>query len=143
RGQLSGEWARANAPGTGGAYRTLDVDGIAAWLVDALAACASRGRVRRIVPVAHGAAAAIVRDGRLFVPPLDYEHAADAALRETYAAERDAFAATGSPFLPQMLNLGLQLHVVEALHGALPADACILPWPQYWAWHLCGILAAE
>jgi sugar (pentulose or hexulose) kinase len=111
--------------------------------MDTLAACAREAHVRRIIPVGHGAAAALVRGGRLFVDPMDYEEPIGEAERGVYAAQRDPFSASGSPFLPRALNLGMQLHQIESLHGPLPADVAILPWPQYWAWRLCGVMASE
>lgn len=125
------------------AYRALDVEGIDPWLMDSLAACAREAHVVRIVPVGHGAAAALLRDGRLFADPMDYEEPIGEAERNAYAAQRDAFSASGSPFLPCALNLGMQLHRLESLHGPLPAGVQILPWPQYWAWRLCGVMASE
>jgi len=143
QGRLVDRWARANASPASSRYRALDVEGIEAWLMASLAACARAGRVARIVPVGHGAAAALVRDGCLFVPPMDYEASIGEAERKQYAAQRDAFAVSGSPLMPGALNLGMQLHHLEELDGPLPEDVRILPWPQYWAWRLCGVMASE
>jgi len=128
----------------GASMRVLDAAGIEAWAEDVLREFADIGRVTRIIPVAHGAAAAIVRDGKLAAPPLDYEQAIPADCVAAYLAQRDPFAHTGSPALPDGLNLGLQLHFLEQLDPALLGDdATILPWPQYWAWRLCGVMASE
>jgi sugar (pentulose or hexulose) kinase len=134
---------RANAPPAVPGSRTLDVAGIDRWLTKTLADFARRRRVRRIIPVAHGAAAALLKDGGLYALPLDYEDDAGQDLRRDYAAQRDAFADSGSPLLPNLLNLGLQLHLLERRLGAFPPDVMILPWPQYWAWRLTGIAASE
>lgn len=133
---------RANAPAAGPGYRALDVEGIDRFVAATLREFAELGPIRAIVPVAHGAAAGLVHDGALFTPPMDYEDegAHDAA---AYDALRDPFAETGSPRLPVGLNLGFQLHRLEALTGPWPEDLEILPWPQYWAWRLCGVAAAE
>ena len=142
RGRVINLWTRANdsreASDTDGrsesrplrGYRALDVQGIDPWLMETLAACAREGNIRRIIPVGHGAAAALIRDGRLFVDPMDYEEPVSEAERNAYTAQRDPFSVSGSPFLPGALNLGMQLHRVESLHGPLPADVAILPWPQ-------------
>lgn len=143
QGRQLGTWTRANEVRSGPGFRALDVDGIEAWLFATLAACPDAGRVRRIVPVAHGAAAALLRNDALYLAPMDYEEPIPAAVRASYADGRDAFGATGSPLLPGALNLGLQLHRIEELHGPLPADAIIVPWPQYWAWRLSGVAASE
>ncbi len=136
--------SRANRGGDGKTNDTLDVAGIDAWLSDTLAEMAPLGDIRAIIPVGHGAAAAIIRDGRLACPVTDYEQPIPAALREDYERSRDAFIATGSPRLPNGLNLGAQLHHIEATQpDALSGSAQIIPWPQFWAWKLCGVAASE
>jgi sugar (pentulose or hexulose) kinase len=133
---------RANARVDAGRYAALDVEGIDGWIAQTLRRFAREGRVGAIVPVGHGAAAAVVRDGALAAPPLDYEEAIPE--REAYDSQRDPFSETGSPGLPQGLNLGAQLHHLERLHpGILAPPAQILPWPQFWAWRLSGVAASE
>ncbi len=128
------------APG----YRALDTAGIEQWLAAGLADFARLGSVAAIVPVAHGAAAAVIRDGRLACAVQDYEEQVPAQQLAAYRAGRDPFAQSGSPALPDGLNLGLQLHRLETLvPGVLEGDAQILPWPQYWAWRLSGVAASE
>lgn len=134
---------RSNVPQQTAHYRSLDVQGVEQWLLQSLKEFAQLAPVARIIPVGHGAAAAIIKDGRLFAAPMDYEDATPDSERAEYAQQRDAFALTGSPLLPDGLNLGMQLHRLENLLGVLPADAMILPWPQYWAWRLCGVAASE
>ena len=124
---------RSNASGKS----TLDADGIGAWLIDALARFAGHP-VEAIVPVAHGAAVVAVRDGTVAVSPLDYEQTIPDAALAAYRAQRDPFAVTGSPGLPLGLNLGAQLHWLDAMHGQNLADATLLPYAQYWAWFLSG-----
>src|SRR5580692_3993672 len=91
-------------------YAALDAAGIELWLKGVLAHFATRGPVGTIVPVAHGAAAALIRGGRLQCPPMDYEWTGSDAARASYDAQRDAFAVSGSPALPAGLNLGRQLN---------------------------------
>ena len=135
---------RSNKPQrSASGYQALDVDGIDAWLVDSLAAFARLGPVARIVTVGHGAAAALVRDNTLFLDPVDYENEVPVSERAAYDAQRDSFSATGSPALPQGLNLGVQLHLLEKTLGPLPNDVIIVPWPQYWAWRFSGVAASE
>jgi sugar (pentulose or hexulose) kinase len=143
-GQIVARAARPNEPRHAGAYVGLDVLGIEAWLAQTLAEFSTLGRIKAFIPVGHGAAAAIVRDGRLACPPLDYEDPKSQAARSLYEAQRDPFGQTGSPSLPGGLNLGAQLHFLESLRPNLLADgALILTWPQYWAWRLCGVAASE
>jgi len=85
-GVLVDRRTRPNARHVGGPYATLDTDGIEAWVAETLTAFARMGRVVAIVPVGHGAAAAIVRDGRLATPVIDYESALPAAERARYDA---------------------------------------------------------
>jgi sugar (pentulose or hexulose) kinase len=135
---------RPNDRHDAGRYVALDAAGIEAWMAETLTEFAGHGRIEAIVPVGHGAAAAIIRDGKLACPPLDYEEAIPASERALYDADRDAFADTGSPALPDGLNLGAQIHHLERLHpDLLSGDAQILTWPQYWAWRLCGVAASE
>jgi sugar (pentulose or hexulose) kinase len=143
-GALVARADRANEKVRADGYAALDAAGIEAWVAATLGDFATKGRVGAIVPVAHGAAAAVVRGGALAAPPLDYEEAIPEAERAAYDAQRDPFAATGSPALPLGLNLGAQLHHLERLQPGLLADgAQILPWPQYWAWRLSGVAASE
>jgi sugar (pentulose or hexulose) kinase len=142
-GELVARDTHANTRLETGAYAALDAEGVEAWIAATLSDFARKGRVGAIVPVGHGAAAAVVKDGRLVAPPMDYEQPIPAEDRQAYDAERDAFAETGSPALPLGLNLGAQLHYLERVHPGLLDGAQILPWPQYWAWRLCGVAASE
>jgi sugar (pentulose or hexulose) kinase len=134
---------RPNARIDCGTYAGLDIDGIDTWLGGMLADFAKRATVGAIVPVAHGAAAVLVRDGQVTVPPMDYETAIPPDMLDAYRARRAGFAETGSPALPDGLNLGAQLHWLEALHPQAFENALILPWGQYWAWRLSGVAATE
>jgi len=128
----------------GEALRVLDAAGIETWAAEVLREFVGFGPIARIMPVGHGAAAAILRKGALAAPPLDYEQAIPAEVVASYLGQRDPFARTGSPVLADGLNLGLQLHFLEQLDpGLLDGDAMILTWPQYWAWRFSGIAASE
>ncbi|MDP9010451.1 MAG: carbohydrate kinase [Pseudomonadota bacterium] len=135
--------SRPNQTLTVGAYRALDAAAIEVWLKAVLAQYATLGPIEAIIPVAHGAGAALIRDGRLQAAPLDYEWAGVAEQRAIYQHECDPFVFTGSPSLPAGLNLGLQLHWLDSLHSSSLSSAQILPWAQYWAWLLCGVAASE
>ena len=143
-GRLVRRVARPNARGLSVEYPALDAAGIEVWFGEVLKLFASLGRIGAIIPVAHGAAAAIVRDGALAAAPMDYEYEPSQADREAYQRQRDAFSHTGSPAMGLALNLGQQLHCLEAMRpDLLTGDAMILPWPQYWAWVLSGVAASE
>lgn len=144
RGRLLSQRVTANQPLITQTARALNAPAIEQWLAAGLADFARMGPVAAIVPVAHGAAAAVVSGGRLAGPVTDYEEPITAPLMASYRAGRDPFACTGSPSLPDGLNLGAQLHQLETFRPRLlEGDAQLLPWPQYWAWRLCGEAASE
>ena len=143
-GEMVAKATRPNLRTEADGVVSLDSAGIEGWIAETLAAFAGRGRVAAIIPVGHGAAAAIVRDGRLALPPADYEDAIPHEVRAEYDRLRDPFADTGSPALPDGLNLGAQLYYLTKKHSdLLSGDAQILPWPQYWAWRLSGVARSE
>ncbi|MDB5439578.1 MAG: carbohydrate kinase [Caulobacteraceae bacterium] len=143
-GDLIARASRPNSQVEAVGYTALDVAGIEAFIAETLGDFARRGEIGAIVPVGHGAAAAIIKNGALACPPMDYESPIPAAVRAAYDRERDAFADTGSPALPDGLNLGAQLYYLRRLHpDAFAGDAQILPWAQYWAWRLSGVARSE
>jgi len=127
-----------------GGTQFLDAAAIEVWLVASLRELVREARILAIVPVAHGAAAAFVKDDRLLVPVLDYETPVPERIASVYRDLRDPFMRTLSPKLPDGLNLGQQLFWQEENHPAVRSpDTRILLWPQYWAWRLSGIEASE
>lgn len=127
-----------------GAGRQLDVVAIEAWLLDSLRAAPERERIGVIVPIAHGAAAVLVdHAGEVLAAP-DYEDACFNEVADEYAPLRDSYSLTFSPGLPQGLNLGRQLYYLQARRAELFQRAAnILLYPQYWAWRVSGVMAAE
>jgi sugar (pentulose or hexulose) kinase len=134
--------ARPNARVESDGIARLDAAGIAAWLESTLALWQGRP-IGAIIPVGHGAAAAALVDGALAFAPFDYEAAPPADLLAQYRALRAPFAQTGSPALPQGLNLGAHLFWMDRVHGPAMARATLLPWAQYWAWWLSGVAVSE
>ena len=127
-----------------GAGRQLDVVGIEAWLLESLRAAPERERIGVIVPIAHGAAAVLVDHAGEVVAAPDYEDACFNEVAEEYAPLRDSYSLTFSPSLPQGLNLGRQLYYLQSRRADLfRRAASILLYPQFWAWRLCGEMAAE
>jgi len=138
-GQLLERRTRAN-PRDG----TLDTAGIEGWIEATLREFSGLAHVGSLIPVGHGAAAVVLRDGKLVQAPLDYEAPIPERIRAKYEALRDPFPNTGSPALPLGLNLGAQLFYQESLHPTLfTGRAMVLPWPQYWSWLLSGVAASE
>jgi L-fuculokinase len=143
-GTVLGEHRRPNRMLTDGPYPHHDVEGIWTWMLAALKAMSALARIGAIVPVTHGATAALVDDAGLVLPVLDYESPLPQALNEAYRRVRPAFADSGSPDLPAGLNLGRQLFWQARSYPAQFARARhILTYPQYWAWRLSGVAASE
>ena len=140
-GTLLDERRRSNDVLPGPPYPHFDVDALWEFVLGTLAAFAPH--IDAIVPVTHGACAALVTlQGTLVLPILDYEHDGPDETRATYAPP--PFHETGSPPLPGGLNLGAQLHWLEMRHpDAFARARALLLWPQWWAWRLSGAMASE
>lgn len=143
-GELVETRERSNRRCSSAGRLVLDTSGIEEWLAETLRDFGRAHEIGGIIPVAHGAAAALIRNGRLAVPPADYEFPVPLKVRQAYELQRDPFKWTGSPALPDGLNLGVQLHRLEQLHPELFDEATqVVTWPQYWSWLLSGVAATE
>ena len=129
---------------TDGPFRELDASATEQWFIDTLRTAPAKQHIKTLVPVAHGATAALIdRNGQLLALP-DYEDSAFDSAREAYLSLRDPFHNTYSPPLALGLNLGIQLFYLQTCHPELfERTASILLYPQYWAWRLSGRLARE
>lgn len=127
-----------------GPYPHHDTERIWDWLLATLHLFSQQANIAAIVPVTHGATAALVDADGLVLPVLDYESTLPQTLSRQYQALRPPFAETYSPDLPAGLNLGRQLIWLAQSFPAEFGRAChILSYPQYWAWRLCGVAASE
>jgi sugar (pentulose or hexulose) kinase len=143
-GTLVERRSRLNARPEAGGYLVLDAAGIEKWLATTLRDFSRMARIGHIIPVGHGAAAALIREGKLHAPPLDYEYPIPAAIHLEYDAHREPFLLTGSPALPAGLNLGTQLHFLQRTEPEIwRGEPTVLPWPQYWCWRLSGRAVSE
>lgn len=124
-------------------YPHFDADELYAWLIDGLARLARNFEVHSVVPVTHGACAALVDDGGLALPIMDYEFRGVEEIDSEYEAIARDFAHTLSPKLPAGLNLGRQLFWQQRQFPREFSRATILLYPQYWAARLCGVRAWE
>ncbi|MDB5767709.1 MAG: L-fuculose kinase [Collimonas fungivorans] len=125
-------------------YPHYDTELIWEWLLVTLHAFSQQADIAAIVPVTHGAAAALVDDDGLVLPVLDYESTLPQTLDRQYQALRPPFAETFSPDLPAGLNLGRQLYwLAQSFPAEFGRARHILTYPQYWAWRLSGIAASE
>ncbi len=66
RGRFLERHVRRNDEVRASGYRALDAQGLEEWLAATLSEFARSARVSAIIPVAHGAAAALVHDAQLF-----------------------------------------------------------------------------
>jgi sugar (pentulose or hexulose) kinase len=125
----------------GGPYPHHDTEGLWDWMMSTCRTFATLAEVSAIVPVTHGATAALADANGLVLPVLDYEAELPGI---DYAALRPPYAETLSPLLPAGLNLGRQL-AWQARHFPVEFGRArhILMYPQYWAWRLCGAAASE
>ncbi|WP_228892700.1 FGGY-family carbohydrate kinase [Pseudoduganella aquatica] len=133
-----------NAIVNDGLYPHHDTERIWGWMLDTMRAFAQLAHVTAIVPVTHGATAALVDDHGLVLPVLDYEFELPPEQEEAYGALRPAYSSSYSPLLPAGLNLGRQLAwQAQAFPEQFARAQNILMYPQYWAWRLSGVAASE
>lgn len=127
-----------------GLYPHADVDMLWAFIVESLGGLQAEHGVDGISITTHGATAALMADGELAMPVLDYEHWGPDETSAAYGAVRPAFAESLSPRLPVGLNLGAQIFWQSQRHAAdFARVSAILTYPQYWAWRLTGVAASE
>ncbi|MEO5587408.1 MAG: carbohydrate kinase, partial [Novosphingobium sp.] len=141
-GQLRDRQVRQNQVVAVDGIRRLDAAGIGAWLIEALGKYRGQS-VTHIIPVAHGAGVAVIVGDKLAFAPLDYEQAIPDDVLTAYRAGRDPFPVTGSPALPDGLNIGSQLAWAEYLYPDAMEQGLLVPWAQYWAWFLSGAAVTE
>ena len=134
---------RQNAVDSSPPYPHFDADALYAWLLDGLATLARDFEVYSVVPVTHGACAALVDDDGLLLPIMDYEFRGVSDVDSDYDAIARDFAHTASPKLPAGLNLGRQLFWLQRQFPREFSRATIVPYPQYWAACLSGVRAWE
>jgi L-fuculokinase len=127
-----------------GPYPHHDTERLWAWMLATFRTFAGLAKVGAIVPVTHGATAALVDEYGLVLPVLDYESKLPEQINEAYAKARPPFSETYSPKLPAGLNLGRQLAwQADLFKAGFGRAAFILMYPQYWAWRLSGVAASE
>ena len=143
-GQCLTERRCPNTIATDGPYPHHDVERLWAWMLAGFSEFAGLARIGAIVPVTHGATAALVDDDGLVLPVLDYECSLPDEPGSDYPGLRPPFAQTQSPALPAGLNLGRQ---IAWLARRFPAEfgraRHLLMYPQFWAWRLSGVAASE
>ena len=124
--------------------RCLDVEGVEGWLRAALDDLGRSFDLTGLMITTHGCAFALIRDGRLAAPILDYEQPVPPDADRAFADVAPPFAETFSPDLPGGLNFARHIFLREWLAPGMVSGADhILSYPQYWVWRLSGALASE
>ncbi|MCP1470293.1 sugar (pentulose or hexulose) kinase [Sphingobium sp. OAS761] len=141
-GHMVDRQTRANLPCQVDGVRCLDAVGIGDWLLDALTHYAGQP-VECIVPVGHGAGVVALGQSGPVMSPIDYEQAPPQDILAAYRRERDPFAVTGSPALPDGLNMGAQIFWMDRMAPEAMRGTILLPWAQYWSWFLTGRAVSE
>lgn len=140
----SGNALSAESTPSRGSSGFLDSEFAWNWLLDGTRRLAENFDLSAIVPTAHGAAAALVDMHGLVHPVPDYEAPIPADIDRAYDRLRPTFDKTYSPRLPAGLNLGRQFYQIgRSAPSVLTRAAWFLTYPQYFAWRLTGIPAAE
>ncbi|MFD0982765.1 FGGY-family carbohydrate kinase [Tropicimonas aquimaris] len=148
-GEILERCAIANSVVEEGGFRRHDLAGTEAWLFSTLGNLARRHEIEAFVTSAHGSAGVLVGPGDLVraepvCPMLDYEQDIPEWLRTRYAEEGGGFEDRGSAILHGALHQARQLLWLErAMPEVLTAATDYLCLPQYWAWRLSGVAAAE
>jgi sugar (pentulose or hexulose) kinase len=143
-GALLSERSTPNAVLPGPPYPHADVESIWAFCLEALGEANKAHEIREIVPTTHGAAGALIDDLGLLLPVMDYEFAGVEEIEAEYQRLRPPFSESFSPRLQAGLNLGRQIAWAKVRHPEnFAAARYYLPYPQYWAWRLCGVAACE
>ncbi len=142
RGRALDARSRGTPHREGPPYPHLDAPAIFDWACRALRELGRAQPIEAIVPVAHGAAAALLAGDALALPVLDYEFAGPEGLAAEYPAP--PYPETCSPALPGGLNLARQLFwQARRFPEAWARVTEIVPYPQYFAYRLSGVKASE
>lgn len=133
-----------NAIRTDGPYPHADVEMLWGFISGALKALHLDHGVDGISITTHGATGALLAGEELALPVLDYEFDGPERVAADYARVRPDFAESLSPPLPNGLNWGAQLYwQFRQFAEDFARVTAIVPYPQYWAWRLTGVLASE
>ena len=138
-GELVAKLTRPNAHENG----YIDSESIKDWLRGALRELSANSKIKAILPVAHGAAWAAIKNEELVLPIIDYEQEIPKEIECDYNLERGSFAETGSPRLPNGLNMGAQIYFAKRKFPKDMDGAILMPFAQYWAWVLSGVASSE
>ena len=132
------------APDSHRPYLRLDTERGWAFLLAALKDVGRRLPIEAISTTTHGGAGVLLENEAVALPPMDYEFGEFGGIGAEYEKVRPPYAETLSPSLPRGHNLGRQIFYMQRQFPAEFARAtAFLTYPQYWAWRLSGVAAAE
>lgn len=134
--------SKPNVSLPGPPYLHFDAEGIWGFLLQGMAKLAGMAPITDIVPVAHGAACALVAaDGSLALPLLDYEQPIE---NDGYDQVKAPFQETFTPKMANGLVFGRQLYwQSRTFPEGFARTKYILGYPQYWSFRLTGRPATE
>jgi sugar (pentulose or hexulose) kinase len=126
-------------------YKMIDPEPVIAFLQNALLELDAILPVDCIVPSAHGACiVSLNADGSLAFPVMDYSSEPPADVIADYRKIEPAFSEVYCTLLPMALTHAMQLFWQQRLFPQeFKAVKTILPWMQYIAFRLCGVVATE
>lgn len=132
------EWREHNG------IRVLDDVRLEAWMRAALTKAVAEHGIEGVMFSGHGCTFALVADGSLTHPILDYEQEVPASVAPEIDALLPQFSETYSPRLPLGLNMGRHMLWLErAAPAALGQARHILGYPQFWSWRFSGVPVSE
>lgn len=134
----------ANPSVPGPPYRHHDVALLDDWVLGGLRALGERHGIEAIVPCGHGSAGVLVTPDGPALPMVDYEGEVPPEVDAQYRRIVGSFRERGSPIMLGAAHIARQMLWQETCWPDAFARAVhILPLPQYWAWRLSGVAAAD
>jgi sugar (pentulose or hexulose) kinase len=143
-GRLEFQTASTITPRSDGPYPHLDSAAVWQWLLQSFCDSHLGSVVQKCIVSTHGAAFALLDYDGLATPVMDYEFDGFAAINADYDLARDDFEYSYSPALAAGLNAGRQVFFVQqTMPSSFEKVTAIVPYPQFWAARLCGVVATE
>jgi sugar (pentulose or hexulose) kinase len=144
QGRLLETLSAPNLLSPGPSYATIDLPHAQAFLMDGLRQLGQRHRITDIIAATHGGLAFLVGQDGGVTPMPDYESTTPPAVMAAYAAVADDYPVRCSPIAGQGMHVARQLLWLGQDQPALLDQAqTLLMGPQFWAWWLSGVPAAE
>ena len=136
--------SRANPVLEHGPYKHFDISAIEAWVVHSLRDLAAQFDIRSIMPCSHGSAGALVGNGSLVLPVMDYDQDVPSEVQAVHDVMGLSWADRGGATKAGATHLARQMLWQERnWPEAFSRADCLLGLPQYWAWFLSGVAASE